>query len=75
MRNYSPDIWGGGVQRYASLPSLPPPPNEFCLCGSYGRKGKNLEGLAPCGFLLAEADPVTGGDLTVEQMLCSSEEV
>lgn len=51
------------------------PQNEFCLYRSYGRKGKSLEGLAPCGFPLAKADPATGEDLTVERMLCSSEEV
>lgn len=38
-------------------------------------RGENVEGLDQCGFLLAKSDPATGGDLIVEQMLCSSEEI
>lgn len=51
------------------------PQTNSASVGLRGRKGKNLEGLAPCSFLLAKAGPAKGGDLTVERILCSSEEV
>lgn len=75
VRNLSPHTCWGGIERSTSLCYLPPPWNELFFCSFMRGKGKNLEGLDPCGFPLAKADPATERDLTMEKMLCSSDEL